>query len=293
MPPTGEGWAVPEQLVANCSRTAEGRKWLSGLPTLVRALVDRWSLEVEALDGSVDATASWVAPVRLPTGQPAVLKIGMPHMEAEHESDGLRYWDGDPTVYLLDADKELNAMLLEQCTPGTSLRAEPEVRQDKVIAELLRRLWVPLERSDPFRPLSSMLSAWAEETQAQRKEWPDEGLVRDGLDLFRDLGAEGSPTVLLATDLHAGNVLRAEREPWLVIDPKPFVGDPAYDATQHLLNCPERLLADPMGTIEHFAGLLEVDPERVRLWMLARTAAEPRDDWAGGQRWMLTKALTY
>ena len=51
--------------------------------------------------------------------------------------------------------------------------------------------------------------------------------------------------MLLATDLHAANVLRAEREPWLVIDPKPFIGDPAFDATQHLFNCRARLHADP------------------------------------------------
>ncbi len=55
--------------------------------------------------------------------------------------------------------------------------------------------------------------------------------------------------MLLATDLHAGNVLRAEREPWLVIDPKPFVGDPTYDALQHMLNCDDRLRADPVGLV--------------------------------------------
>lgn len=85
--------------------------------------------------------------------------------------------------------------------------------------------------------------------------------------------------VTLATDLHAGNVLRAAREPWLVIDPKPFVGDPAYDATQHLLNCVDRLQADPFGTINRFADLLDVDRDRVRLWLFARLGAEPRDDW--------------
>ena len=42
--------------------------------------------------------------------------------------------------------------------------------------------------------------------------------------------------MLLHTDLHAGNVLAAEREPWLAIDPKPYVGDPAYDVTQHIFN---------------------------------------------------------
>jgi streptomycin 6-kinase len=76
--------------------------------------------------------------------------------------------------------------------------------------------------------------------------------------------------VLLATDLHAGNVLRARRAPWLVIDPKPFVGDPAYDATQHLLNCSARLRSDPDRLIRRFADLLSVDHDRVRLWLFAR-----------------------
>jgi streptomycin 6-kinase len=98
--------------------------------------------------------------------------------------------------------------------------------------------------------------------------------------MFEELvqGAEAGH-VLLATDLHAGNVLRAQREPWLVIDPKPFVGDPAYDATQHLLNGEERLMNAPFATIERFADLLQVDAERVRLWLFARTAAENRDAW--------------
>jgi len=85
-------------------------------------------------------------------------------------------------------------------------------------------------------------------------------------------------TAVLATDLHAGNVLQSEREPWLVIDPKPFLGDTAYDATQHLFNS-TRLHAKPLDTIHRFAEQLEVDPERVRLWVFARAAAESRDDW--------------
>lgn len=114
---------------------------------------------------------------------------------------------------------------------------------------------------------------------ADAKYWPDTELVRDGLRLLCELAQSTPDDVLLATDLHSGNVLRAQREPWLVIDPKPFVGDPAYDATQHLLNCAARLRSDPHGTIRRFADLLEVDHERVRSWTFARAAAEPRDDW--------------
>jgi streptomycin 6-kinase len=81
----------------------------------------------------------------------------------------------------------------------------------------------------------------------------------------RELPDSAPTAVLLATDLHAGNVLRAKREPWLVIDPKPFVGDPAYDATQHLLNCQARLSADPLGMVRRLADLPGADAERVRL----------------------------
>ncbi|HJZ49272.1 MAG TPA: aminoglycoside phosphotransferase family protein [Roseiflexaceae bacterium] len=170
-------------------------------------------------------------------------------------------------------------MLLERCEPGTVLRQLPEPEQDVVIAGLLRRLWRVPTAPHPFRSLAIMTAYWADKTLADTARWPDAGLVQAGLRLFEELPRTSPNDVLLATDLHAGNVLRAQREPWLVIDPKPFVGDPAYDATQHLFNCEERLHADPHATIRRFADLLEIDPERVRLWMFARAAAKSRDIW--------------
>jgi streptomycin 6-kinase len=154
------------------------------------------------------------------------------------------------------------------------------MEQDVVIAGLLRRLWRRPAAPHPFRPLSSMIEYWADETIASASGWLDPGLVREGLRLLKELSRGSSDDVLLATDLHAGNVLRAQREPWLAIDPKPFVGDRAYDATQHLFNCKRRILAAPDATIRRFADLLEVNAERVRLWMFARAAAEPRDTWS-------------
>jgi streptomycin 6-kinase len=182
-------------------------------------------------------------------------------------------------VRLLESDADLNAMLLEQCEPGTALRERPEPEQDVVIAGLLRRLWRRPAAPHPFRALSAMTAHWADETMAAAPSWPDPALIQAGLRLLEELSRPSSDDVLLATDLHAGNVLLAQRGPWLVIDPKPFVGDRAYDATQHLLNCSERMLTAPDATIRRFADLLEVDDERVRLWMFARAAAEPRDIW--------------
>jgi streptomycin 6-kinase len=238
-----------------------------------------------------DVSCSWVAPVTLAGGTTAVLKVGMPHMEGEHEIQGLRFWNGDPTVRLLAADDDLGAMLIERCEPGTPLRALPEPEQDLVIARLLPRLWRAPGAPHPFRLLSEMTAYWSDETLAQAEHWPDQGLVQEGLRLFQELPQSAPSQLLLATDLHAGNVLRADREPWLVIDPKPFVGDPAYDATQHLLNCRARLRSDPDGTIRRVADLLGIDQERVRLWMFARAAAEPRDDWNDDRLLTLARAL--
>jgi streptomycin 6-kinase len=125
-----------------------------------------------------------------------------------------------------------------------------------------------------------MIDHWTRETLADSSRWQDRDLVNTGLAVFAELAAPSRNDVLLMTDLHAGNVLRAEREPWLAIDPKPFVGDPAYDATQHLLNCRDRVMRDPVATIARFAELLMVDEERVRLWLFARAAGEPREDWS-------------
>jgi len=270
---------VPARVAANCRKSQEGAAWLDGLPDTLRTVARQWSVELEAPFDSEEVSCAWVAPATLVDGTRAVLKAGMPHMEAAQELEGLRFWNGDPTVRVLRADDDTGVMLLERCDPGTALRMLPETEQDVIIASLLRRLWRSPEQNR-FRPLTALLAHWSAETLADEDQWADPGLVREGLRLFEWLPRTAARHVLLATDLHAGNVLRSAREPWLVIDPKPFVGDPAYDATQHLFNCDERLLADPHGTIQRLADLLEVDYERVRLWTFARAAADPREDWA-------------
>lgn len=282
---------IPGRLAANCRKTPERAAWLKRLPDTLRKLERRWSLTLGTPFDNEEVSCAWVAPVALADGTSAVLKLGMPHMEGEHELQGLRFWNGNPTVRVLEADEELGAMLLERCEPGTVLRALPESEQDVVIAGLLQRLWRSPAEPHPFRPLSALMKHWSEETLADVERWPDTGLVVEGLRLFEELPRTAPIEVLLATDLHAGNVLRSEREPWLVIDPKPFAGDPAYDATQHLFNCDARLRSDPDGTIGRIADLLGVDRERVRLWTFARAAAEPRDDWRNRESMALARAI--
>jgi streptomycin 6-kinase len=271
---------IPRRLAETCAARAGGAAWLERLPEVVLELGRRWSLTVGPPFLGDEGSCAWVAPVTLSGGEEAVLKIGLPHMEAAHEIAGLRFWNGRATVQLIDADEALNAMLLESCVPGTLLCRMPESEQDAVMGDLLPRLWrVPSVKS-PFRPLRDMLDHWANETLASAERWPDPALVRTGLDLFRELPNTAEEHVLLFTDMHAGNVLTSQRAPWLAIDPKPFVGDPAYDATQHLLGCEDRMRAAPHATIAAFADRLGLSRERVTLWTFARAAAAPRLVWS-------------
>lgn len=125
-----------------------------------------------------------------------------------------------------------------------------------------------------------MCEAWAskfEERLATSPGLVDPGLARTGIELFHSLPTTTERQVLLGTDLHAGNILAAQRQPWLAIDPKPYVGDAAYDPLQHLLNCNERLIADPVGLAQRMADLLDLDSNRMISCLFTRCVQESID----------------
>src|SRR5208282_6288856 len=169
--PGHESLRIPDNLAANCRKSPELTAWLERLPDALNDLARRWSLSLGSPFIGDDVTCSYVTTVHLAGGTSAVLKLGMPHMEGEHEIQGLRFWDGDPTARLMEADDELGAMLLERCEPGTALRALPEPEQDIVIAGLLRRLWRAPSAPHPFRPLAMLMKYWSDATLADVERW--------------------------------------------------------------------------------------------------------------------------
>jgi streptomycin 6-kinase len=283
------GFELPRDLLRDVEEHDDDgsarRAWVASLPRVVDELAQRWSLEL-GRPFQPGGSASWVAPARDTAGEHLVLKVGWWHDEAIHEADGLRAWDGGGAVRLVDAVVVglTSALLLEACEPGTALsEVLPPEQQDSVVAGLLRRLWITPSADHPFRTLQRMCDIWADEfeakyasARAQRKL--DPGLARAGIELFRCLPGTSGRAVLLCTDLHAENVLAARREPWLVIDPKPYLGDPTYDPLQHMLNHPDRLLADPAGFAQRMADLLDLDAERLRQWLFARCVQESLDE---------------
>ena len=280
---------MPRNLVRALREDGDGRlvrgRWMAALPLIVDELARRWTLDL-GRPFQPGGSASWVAPVRNADGERLVLKVGLPHYEALHEADGLRAWDGAGAVRLHDAlvIDETSALLLEVCEPGTPLsELVGAAEQDAVIAGLLHRLWIEPPAGHRFRPLQSMCDCCADtfeekhSTVVARGVELDLGLIRAGIDLLRGLPATSERSVLLCTDLHPENVLAARREPWLMIDPKPYVGDPTYDALQHMLNFPARLSADASGFVQRMAGLLDLNANRLRQWLFARCVQESID----------------
>jgi len=270
---------LPSNLVDSIAADPDPKRraWLDRLPGIVASLSRQWQLELGS-PFEPGGQCSWVAPVRSAAGERLVLKVGWLHPEAEREAGALRFWDGNGAVRLHAEDTRADtvALLLERCEPGTMLAELPESDQDEVVCALLQRLWREPATGHDFPSLQAMCDQWAAESEAQAAIQPaalDPGIARAGLELFRALPASASRQVLLATDLHAENVLAAGREPWLVIDPKPHVGDPSYDPLQHMLNC-DRLLTDPVSLLRRLADLLELDPERLALWLFARCVQE-------------------
>jgi streptomycin 6-kinase len=250
--------------------TDAGRDWLAALPRLLRECVERWDLRVEApFEGGY---VSLPVAVRLPDGTPAVLKLQYPDRESEHEAAALAHWDGDGAIRLLAHDAERNALLLERCLPGTPLA---ELLQDEaldVFVELLPRLWKPA--AAPFRPLAEEAAWWADTLPAVRE-----------LDGLSELVATQGEQVLVHQDLHAGNVLRAEREPWLVIDPKPLAGEREFGIAPIVrgreLGHSRR---DVLYRLDHLTSELGLDRERARLWTAAQAVAW---DWPEVAHWLL------
>ncbi len=274
--------------------TEAGRAWLDALPRLARECAERWDLRLG--EPFQDAFVSLPLPATLPNGPGVVLKIQFPGRESEHEAEALAHWNGHGAIRLLARDAERHAMLLERCVPGTPLSRLTMDEALDVFVELLPRLWKPADA--PFRSLSEEAAWWAEglaDTWERAGRPFERSLLDAALDALRTLPSTQGEPVLLHQDLHAGNVLRAEREPWLAIDPKPLVGEREFGVAP-IVRSSElgHGRQEVERRLDRLTDELGLDRERARLWALAQTVAWSFEDGALERhvetaRWLLEK----
>ena len=262
---------LPAAVRAMAGRGPDWAAWVDRLPALTREVVALWQLRP---DGPwTHGYCSLVLPVRTPDGAAAMLKISFPDDESEHEHLALRRWSGDGAVRLLSADPHRRALLLERLHP-TDLTALTDLQACHVVADLYRRIHVPA--MPQLRTLASYVERWNSELAALPRNAPiPRRLVEQALALGTDLAAEpANGSRVIHCDLHYQNVLAADREPWLVIDPKPVNGDPHYETAPMLWNRWDELGGDVReGVRRRFYTLVDragFDEDRARAWVLVR-----------------------
>lgn len=249
-----------------------GREWVRQLPSQIKACAEHWSLKLKS--PYPDSNVAAVFPATTADGMPAVLKIQFPGRESEHEAEALKRWNGQGAVRLLAHDPAHHALLIERCEPGSSLSAVPADEALNVIINLLPRLWIKADK--PFNSLHDESLTWAEELKGywERGGRPFEReLLNGALEALENLRQTQGEQVLLNQDLHGGNVLRATREPWLLIDPKPLVGEREFIAS--IMRCNEfgHSLKDVIHRLDRVTSALGLNRERARLWSFAQTLA--------------------
>lgn len=292
--PTGPPIALPPQVVETVSTVfgARGRTWLAELPERVETLCARWQLTPLG-SAFAGGTHSYAAPVRRADDSVAVLKIPVVDEENVGEAAGLYCYDGDGAIRLHDYDPGSGALLLEWARPGTPLLAQPGFpsleglpeHADKVdlacrLYRRLRRPPVTLPAGYPDIPtVSSVIADWTVRFGQPKPELVHavpSTLLDAATARCDELSRPREPPVVVNRDTHLGNIVAAEREPWLLIDPKPYLGEAAFDVGFLIMIRIQRL-----PTAEHAkrmvtatAAATGVDPGRAWRWAFLRAMEE-------------------
>lgn len=248
---------------------ALGVAWIGELPTIVDGLLARWECtpDGEVTHGGVGI----VVPVRRAQGD-AVAKVSFPHPGNVHEPDAFAAWAGRGAVRLYERDDECFAMLLERVHPSTLAEVDDADQVATVAGRINRRLAIPAPPGLPR--LQEQADGWEAQLHRDSEELVHR-LAPRVLDAaaatIHELGRV-QPDTVIHGDFHARNILRADREPWLAVDPKGYVGDPAYDDGTLLKSRALKLLeVDDLRSAVHrmldvFADAAELDRERTQRW---------------------------
>lgn len=267
----GTVFVLPDAVAAMAARGPQWQAWVDRLPAIVAGQLRDWSLTPDGVPSH--GFCSVVLPVRADDGSAAVLKVAFPDDESEHEHLALRRWGGAGAVRLLRADPHRRAMLLERLHER-NLNELWDIEACEVVAGLYARIHVAA--LPQLRPLAGFIREWtAELRKLPRSAAVPRRLVEQAISLGTDLAEDPAcGGTLIHGDLHYENVLAADREPWLVIDPKPMSGDPHYEIAPMLFNRFDELEGYVReGVRRRFHTMVDAagfDADRARAWVIVR-----------------------
>ncbi len=270
--------------------------WCAELPALVDAVARQWGLRVgPALPAGGNSV---VLTCQAGDGEQMVLKLTPDLQIAVDEATALDLWSASPHVVLLhDADLDRGALLLERLQPGTRLQDEPDQWPLAEVAPMLAGLgqaaWTGARPglpgvADRVEFLFGLTRQRLARHPAAARHVPP-GLMETSQAAARALASDG-PARLVHGDLHPGNVLRAGPGRGLVaIDPRPCLGDRAFDAVDWILAGGDGEAAMHQRTGWLAAHVDGLDPERAWAWsqalavVVAASLLAYRDDDPAGR----------
>jgi streptomycin 6-kinase len=266
-----QAFPIPEAVAIRAPRLgAAGEAWLARLPSIIAACAERWSLE-----NVTPFPELWYNYVASATraGQAVAIKVCHPGHETLQEVTALRLFDGRRCARLLDFDPEDEALLLERAEPGAMIETlEDDEAEVEAAAAVMRGLWRAAPVEHPFPLASDWLKAALEPatlvSTKRNHPWVEGALARAA-----ELAQEKAESLLLH-GAHHGNILSAQREPWLAIDPQGVVGDAAWEIAPFLFNNVDRYRQEESRVArrraDQFADLLGLERERVYAWGAVR-----------------------
>lgn len=273
---------------------AKGAQWFEDLPGLIEEISENWSLVVEEFYPNL--SYHFVAPCICANGTKAVLKLGFnePDSIVFSEAKMLELLQGNGTVKLLRFDRKRCALLLERLMPGEDLTAicrKSDEQATAIAVDVIKKIWRTKVETNEFPDLRKWTASFrnGENTDFSRHHFQKAQRIFDEL-----IG--NSEARLLHGDLHHQNILSAEREPYLAIDPKGIIGDIGFEIAVFLNNPRSWILFNPNRReilekrIRQFADSFEIEPLDLRKWAYAEAVLSAwwtfEDNGAGWEKWL-------
>lgn len=253
----------------------KGLRWLDDLPQIIEEIEENWSLKAKKHFSNL--SYNYVAPCICANGNEAVLKIGLPEANPEifNEASFLQISNGKGAVKILKSDKKHSAILLEKLTPGANLK-EIYVSDDTKAVEIAIRVMRKVMRKPPNKTGVKQLEDWFRCFEKAENTNFDNKFAAKARNFFERLNSASKQKFLIHGDLHHENILSAQREPFMAIDPKGVVSDIGYEIAVFLNNHLVWLSAEKdfreklNDAVQRFSEAFEIKPQDLKNWAFAQ-----------------------